>query len=105
VRATRPQHPESPAFIRKTVEWGAGSRAGLYLIQGAKAFAAMEERPYVSCEDVRRVAIPVLKHRISTNFQAQMEGIDSVKIVRKLLESIEEPKVPKYENSMETPLR
>ncbi len=97
VRATRPADAASPAFIKKTVEWGAGPRAGLYLISGARAFAAMEGRPYVSCADIRRVAIPVLKHRISTNFQAQMEGIDSTKIVQKLLSTIEEPKVPKYE--------
>ena len=97
VRATRPNATESPAFVKKTVEWGAGPRAGIYLIQGAKAFAAMDGRPYVSCEDIRRVAIPVLKHRISTNFQAQMEGVDSVKIIQKLLQTIEEPKVPKYE--------
>ncbi len=103
VRATRPGAAEAPAFVKKTVEWGAGPRAGLYLIQGAKAFAAMEGRPYVSCEDIRRVAIPVMKHRISTNFQAQMEGIDSVKIIQKLLATIEEPKVPKYEQAEVTP--
>jgi MoxR-like ATPase len=94
VRATRPGSSEAPAFIKKCVEWGAGPRAGLYLIQGAKAFAAMDGRPYVSCEDIRRVAVPVMKHRVSTNFQAQMEGVDSVKIV-------EEPKVPKYEHTTE----
>ncbi len=97
VRATRPGDPHAPAFIKKTVEWGAGPRAGLYLIRGARAMAAMDGRPYVSCEDVRKVAVPVMKHRISTNFQAQMEGIDSVKIIGKLLQTIEEPKVAKYE--------
>jgi len=97
VRSTRPADAHAPAFVKKTVEWGAGPRAGLYLIQGARAVAAMDGRPYVSCEDVRRVSIPVMKHRISTNFQAQMEGIDSVKIVQKLLQTIEEPKVPKYQ--------
>jgi MoxR-like ATPase len=100
VRSTRPNSIEAPAFVKKTVEWGAGPRAGLYLIQGAKAFAAMDGRPYVSCEDIRRVAIPVLKHRISTNFAAQMEGVDAVKIVQKLLQTIEEPKVPKYEQAV-----
>jgi MoxR-like ATPase len=97
VRSTRPADAQAPAFVKKTVEWGAGPRAGLYLIQGARAVAAMDGRPYVSCDDVRRVSIPVMKHRISTNFQAQMEGIDSVKIVQKLLQTIEEPKVPKYQ--------
>ncbi|MBI2898778.1 MAG: AAA family ATPase [Planctomycetes bacterium] len=97
VRATRPASPEAPPFVKKTVEWGAGPRAGLYLIQGAKALAAMDGRPCVSCEDVRRIAVPVLKHRISTNFQAQMEGVNSVMLVRKLLQTVEEPKVPKFE--------
>jgi MoxR-like ATPase len=61
----------------------------------------MDGRPYVSCDDIRRVAVPVLKHRISTNFQAQMEGVDSVKLVQKLLQTVEEPKVPKYETPAE----
>jgi MoxR-like ATPase len=103
VRATRPHEKEAPPFVAKTVEWGAGPRAGLYLIQGARAMAAMEGRPYVSCEDIRSVAVPVLKHRISTNFQAQMEGLDSPKIVKKILETVKEPQVPKYEQRVEHP--
>ena len=96
VRATRPKTPEAPPFVREMVEWGAGPRAGQYLIWGGKAMAAMAGRFNVSCQDIRDVAIPVLRHRIATNFQAQSEGVDSVVVVNKLLETIEEPKTQKY---------
>ncbi len=96
VRATRPKSPDSPEFIKKLLEWGAGPRAGQYLILGAKAMAAMDGRANVSAEDIRRLAVPVMRHRISPNFQAQAEGIDSVDIIKKLVQTIEEPKVAKY---------
>ena len=97
VRATRPKDDAAPDFIRTLVEWGAGPRAGQYLIAGAKAFAAMDGRPNVTIEDVRRVAIPVLRHRIATNFQAQAEGMTTDNIVEKLIQEVPEPNVPKYE--------
>ncbi|HEY3325346.1 MAG TPA: MoxR family ATPase [Planctomycetota bacterium] len=97
VRATRPQESEAPDFIRKCVEWGAGPRAGQYLLLGAKAMAAMDHRVNISCQDIRSVAIPVLRHRLGLNFQAQAEGLDSVAIIHKLLESIPEPEVKKHQ--------
>jgi MoxR-like ATPase len=96
VRATRPQDPSAPDFVKKLVDYGAGPRAGQYLIRGGKAFAAMEGRLTVSIDDVRRVAIPVLRHRIGCNFAASAEGVDSVTITRRLLEHVPEPQVPKY---------
>ncbi|MBI5724330.1 MAG: MoxR family ATPase [Planctomycetes bacterium] len=96
VRATRPRDPTAPEFVRKMVDWGAGPRAGQYLILGGKALAAMEGRFTVSTEDVRRVAVPVLRHRIGCNFAATSEGVDSVQIVNKLVEAIPEPQIPKY---------
>jgi len=96
VRATRPTDPTAPEFIRKLVDYGAGPRAGQYLILGGKAFTAMEGRYTVSIEDIRRVAIPVLRHRIGCNFAAAAEGIDSVQIIKQLIATIPEPKVPKY---------
>jgi len=98
VRATRPKDTGSPKFIRELVDWGAGPRAGQYLIHGARAMAAMDGRPTISFEDVRKVAIPVLRHRISPNFQAQAEGFDTDGIVRRLLEEIPEPAIPKYQS-------
>jgi MoxR-like ATPase len=96
VRATRPKDPTAPDFIKTMVDWGAGPRAGQYLILGGKAFAAMEGRFTVSCDDIRRVATPVLRHRIGCNFAASSEGIDSVEIVKRLIAAIPEPEVPKY---------
>jgi MoxR-like ATPase len=96
VRATRPKDGAAPEFVKRLVDWGAGPRAGQYLIAGAKAMAAMEGRPSVSLADVRKVAIPVLRHRVSTNFQAQAEGFDIDDIVRKLIAEVPEPNIPKY---------
>lgn len=97
VRATRPKTPEAPEFINQWVDWGAGPRAGQYLILGAKAFAAMDGRFTVSYDDVRRVAIPVLRHRISVNFQAQAEGKTPEDIIEMLLQHVPEPEPRKYE--------
>ncbi|HVW03082.1 MAG TPA: MoxR family ATPase [Planctomycetaceae bacterium] len=97
VRATRPADSSAPGFVKELIDWGAGPRAGQYLISGAKATAAMDGRPSVSIADVRHVAIPVLRHRISTNFQAQAEGLSTDDVVRRLIEEIPEPPISKYE--------
>ena len=97
VRATRPKDPTAPEYVTELVDWGAGPRAGQYLILGGKAMAAMDGRFSVSLDDVRAVAVPVLRHRIATNFQAQAEGTDSVRIVQRLLEDVPEPTIPKFE--------
>jgi len=93
VRATRPAMPQAPKFIKELVDWGAGPRAGQYLVKGAKALAAMGGRFNISCEDVRHVAVPVLRHRLGTNFQAQSSGVDAVQIVNLLLNEVPEPKL------------
>jgi len=98
VRATRPTDPSAPAFIQEMVDNGAGPRAGQNLILGAKAMAAMDGRYSVSLDDVRKVAAPVLRHRVMTNFQAQAEGQTTDSIVARLLREVPEPEVPKYEN-------
>jgi len=97
VRATRPSDGSAPKFVQEMIDWGAGPRAGQYLIAGGKAVAAMDGRPSVSLEDIRKVAVPVLRHRISTNFQAQAEGFATEDIIARLLEEVPEPSVPKYE--------
>lgn len=99
VRATRPRDPSAPDFIRKLVDWGAGPRAGQSLLLAAKALAAMNGRVNASTADVRRIAAPVLRHRIGCNFAAQAEGVDSVELVRRLLEAVPEPEPAKYERS------
>ncbi len=97
VRATRPQDPTAPEFVKKLVDWGAGPRAGIFLIQGGRAGAAMDGRFSVAIDDIKKVAIPVLRHRVSTNFQAQAEGKSSETVIEQLLETIGEPDVSKYE--------
>lgn len=97
VRATRPSDPSAPSYIKEWVDWGAGPRAGQFLILGGKALAAMDGRFSVSIQDVQKIAIPVLRHRISTNFQAQAEGISPEDIIQRLLREIPPPPMPKFE--------
>ncbi|KAF0241178.1 MAG: MoxR-like [Planctomycetota bacterium] len=86
-RATRVHGKEPvPDFVRQWVSWGAGPRASQYLIIGAKARAILKGRFYVSSEDIRAVAHPVLRHRVLCNFAAEAEGVTSDKIVDKLIE-------------------
>jgi len=96
-RATRPKDESAPKFIRDLIEWGAGPRAGQYLIHGGKALAAMDGRFSVAIEDVQKIAIPVLRHRISTNFQAQAEGLSNEDIIERLLAEIPTPEIAKFE--------
>jgi MoxR-like ATPase len=97
VRATRPGDTQAPQFIKDLVDWGAGPRAGQNLILGGKAMAAMDGRFSVSLDDIRKVAVPVLRHRISTNFQAQAEGQTTDSVIKKLIAEIREPELPKYD--------
>ncbi len=96
VRATRPKDETAPDFVKELVDWGAGPRAGQFLIHGGKALAAMDGRFTVAIEDVQKVAIPVLRHRVSTNFQAQAEGMTTEDVIAKLLEAIAVPEIAKY---------
>jgi len=86
--ATRAKADEVPAFVRDYVTWGAGPRATQFLILAAKARAVLHGRYYVSCEDVRAVAAPVLRHRIITNFNAEAEGVKPDTIVQRLIDVI-----------------
>ena len=96
VRATRPKDASAPKFVQELVDWGAGPRAGQNLINGGKALAAMDGRFSVAIDDVKRIAVPVLRHRISTNFQAQAEGMTNEDIILRLLKEIKEPELPKF---------
>ncbi|QGJ69650.1 C-compound, carbohydrate catabolism transcriptional control [Planctomycetales bacterium 10988] len=87
-RLTRKDKGEVPDFVRDFVTYGAGPRASQYLVLGAKARAVLNGRYYVSTEDVRAVALPVLRHRIITNFNAEAEGLTSDDIIRRLIETI-----------------
>jgi MoxR-like ATPase len=87
-RLTRLNNPDAPAFVKQYVSWGAGPRASQYLILGAKARAVLHGRNYVSGEDIRAVAHPVLRHRVLPNFSAEAEGMTSDVLVDKLIELI-----------------
>ncbi len=83
-RKTRPGANGAPAYISELVSWGAGPRASQFLILGAKARAVLEGRYAASVDDVKSVAIPVLRHRIVTSFNAEAEGVTALDIVKRL---------------------
>jgi len=84
-RKTRPGRDEAPEIIRQYVRYGAGPRASQYLILGAKANALLAGKAAPDIEDVRRVAAPVLRHRILRNYKAEAEGITETDIIQQLL--------------------
>mgnify|MGYP000618488839 CR=1 FL=1 len=96
VRATRPEDEEAPDFIKQCVSTGAGPRAGLFLILAAKARAVLNGRIHVSCNDIRHAALPVLRHRLITNFTADSEGWQPRHIIERLLKTVEEPSEQEY---------
>ncbi len=96
VRATRPKDDSAPDFVKELVDWGAGPRAGQFLISGGQALAAMDGRFSVAISDIQRVALPVLRHRVSCNFQAQAEGMSNEDVIQRLLEAIPEPDISKF---------
>jgi MoxR-like ATPase len=87
-RATRRDRDDAPDFIRDYVSWGAGPRASQYLVLASKARAVLYGRHYVSTDDIRAVAGPVLRHRIVTNFNAEAEGLKPDDIVERLLRTV-----------------
>ncbi|MDC0261801.1 MoxR family ATPase [Planctomycetaceae bacterium] len=85
VRQTRVNRPGAPAFIDEWLSWGAGPRAVQMLLLGAKTRAILNGRMHVSTEDIAALAKPVLRHRIVVNFSAESEGIDSDKVIDRLV--------------------
>ena len=90
-RATRPKEPPSPDFVKNWLAWGAGPRAAQNMILGAKARAILQGRFAVTAEDIRRLAYPVLRHRLFTNFNADAEGVDVDQIIERILKTVPEP--------------
>ena len=91
-RATRPDDPTAPELVRRAVRWGAGPRAGQALILGAKAHALLSGRAAVSPDDIRRVARPVLRHRVLPSFAGEAEGITAERVIDEVLERITPPR-------------
>ena len=96
VRATRAERGAEgdgviPDFVKEYVQWGAGPRAAQYMVLGSKARVLMEGRSHVTAEDLRGVAYPVLTHRVLVNFAAEAEGVSSVDIIGRILDSVPVP--------------
>ena len=89
--SSRPGQKGTPDFVNQWVNWGAGLRAGQALILGGKARALLQGRSHVTPDDVKALAVPVLRHRILPNFKAEAEGVDADKVVEKLLETVRVP--------------
>jgi MoxR-like ATPase len=92
VNASRPAGNGAPEFIKRWVTWGGSLRASQFLILGGKARAILHGRYNVSCDDVRAMAYPVLRHRILLNFQAESENVDTDQVIKKLIETVPEPR-------------
>jgi len=87
-RASRPGSNEAPDFINELVNWGAGPRASIYMILAAKARAILHGRYHATTDDVREMALPVLRHRIITTFNAEAAGVTADEVVLRLLAEI-----------------
>jgi MoxR-like ATPase len=92
VAASRPGRDGSPEFVERYVKWGAGLRASQALILGGKARALMHGRHHVSVRDIQALALPILRHRIVTNFYAESEHLTADRIVARLLETVPVPR-------------
>jgi MoxR-like ATPase len=88
INQSRPNTQHSPDFVNKYLSWGAGPRASQYLVLGAKTRALSQGRFNVEMEDIEALAIPVLRHRIVTNYTAEAEGLTTVDIIHKLLNKL-----------------
>ena len=90
VSATRPESDLAPKFIQQSIEWGAGPRASQYLILGAKAKAILDGRPSPNINDVNSLALPILRHRVLPNFNAEAEGLKVEDFILRLIDNIKQ---------------
>ena len=89
-RRTRRHEQGTPDFVNQYVMWGAGPRASQHLVLGAKSRAVLHGRHCATCDDVRAVAAPALRHRVKTSFQADAEGVTADDVIRRLVEELPE---------------
>ena len=88
ISATRPNSENTPNFINESISWGAGPRASQFLILGSKAKAILEGRPTPNIDDINSLAIPILRHRVLTNFNAETQGLKVEDLISQLLEKL-----------------
>lgn len=86
--ASRPKREGSSAFVNDWVSWGAGTRASQNLVLGGKTRALLAGRAHVTKDDIRAMALPVLRHRVLVNYRAEAEGITVEKVVAELLRTV-----------------
>ena len=91
-RYSRPASPVAPDFVKKWVNYGASVRAAQWMILGGKARALMHGRYHVGFDDIRALALPVLRHRILLNFHAQSERVTTDQIIAQLIKAVPTPK-------------
>jgi MoxR-like ATPase len=89
--ASRPHQEGTLDFINEWANWGAGTRAGQFLVLGAKARALLKGRAHVTLDDLQTLAYPTLRHRILLNYRAEAEGVNVEHVVKRLLEAIKAP--------------
>ena len=89
--ASRPHQSRAPDFINDWASWGAGTRAGQFLVLGAKVRALFKGRAHVTVDDLQTLAYPTLRHRILLNYRAEAEGVTVENVVRRLLDTIKPP--------------
>jgi len=89
--ASRPHQSGAPEFINEWASWGAGTRAGQFLVLGAKARALFKGRAHVTLHDLQTLAYPTLRHRILLNYRAEAEGVTVENVIRRLLDTIKSP--------------
>ncbi|MEO0414517.1 MAG: MoxR family ATPase, partial [Verrucomicrobiota bacterium] len=87
--ASRPGQEGTSEFVNEWVNWGAGTRAAQFLVLGAKTRALLDDRAHVTYEDIDAVTLPVLRHRILTNYRAEAEGITVEKVIQQIVSSVE----------------
>ncbi|MBI4482337.1 MAG: MoxR family ATPase [Acidobacteria bacterium] len=92
VRSSRPNENGCPDFVKQWVQYGASLRAGQFLVLGGKARALLQGRFNVSCEDIRALAFPVLRHRVLLNFHAESDRITPDQLIHRLLEAVPPPR-------------
>ncbi len=89
--SSRPHQPAAPDFVNEWVSWGAGTRAGQFLILGAKARALLRGRAHVTIEDIQALAVPALRHRILLNYRAEAEGTKVDDVIKRLVAGVKVP--------------
>src|SRR2546422_3887981 len=92
--SSRPHQSSSPDFINEWASWGAGTRAGQFLVLGAKSRALLKGRAHVTVDDIRTLAYPTLRHRILLNYRAEAAGVNVETVIKRLLEGIQPPLAP-----------